>query len=172
VLRFRLVTFGSMLLASAVLAGALPAAATAAAGTGDETADGIAAYVDGRPIPAADISKYFCDDFSYPVIQCSISPLVTAARGTVVSLLTSVDYVTVYDQASFGGSYMNISQDYGWLATIGWNDRISSFKARNSETGTFFVDWFSGGAQWSFCCNTQQVSLGSYDNSFSSLHRT
>jgi hypothetical protein len=164
-----------VLLSSVVLAGALPSVAAAADGTRADvggTNDGITAYLDGRPIPAADVSKYFCDDFSYPVIQCSVSPVITAARATVVSLLTSVDYVTIYDQAGFGGPYMNISQDYGWLATIGWNDRVSSFRARNGETGTFFVDWFSGGSQWSFCCNTQQSSLGGYDNTFSSVQRT
>ena len=130
------------------------------------------AYLDGRPIPLTDVSSYFCDDFSYPVIQCSVSPLAATARATVASLFTSVDYVTIYEQATYGGVYMNVSQDYAALATIGWNDRISSFRARNSDTGTFFVDWWFGGSQWSFCCNTQQSSLGGYDDSFSSLKRT
>jgi hypothetical protein len=170
--RHRSIMFGVLLCASVALASLLPAVAVADDGSQPHESADLQAYLDGKPIPPADVSKYFCDDFSYPVIHCSVSPLVTAARATVVSLLTSVDYVTVYEQAGFGGPYMNISQDYGWLATIGWNDRISSFRARNGETGTFFVDWFSGGSQWSFCCNTQQSSLGGYDNSFSSLKRT
>jgi hypothetical protein len=132
----------------------------------------LTAYLDGKPIELADVSKYYCDDFSYPMIQCSVSRLVTSSRALVVSLLTSVDYVTVFENVSFGGAYMNISQDYTVLGLIGWNDRISSFKARNGETGTFFVDWFYNGSRWSFCCNTQQSSLGGYDNTFSSLQRT
>jgi hypothetical protein len=132
----------------------------------------LSAYLDGKPIPLADVSRYYCDDFSFPVIQCSVSPLVMATRSTLTTLLTNVDYVTVWDQPSFSGVYMNISQDYAVLATIGWNDRISSFKARNSETGSFFVDWFYGGSTWSFCCNTQQPTLNGYDNTFSSVQRT
>jgi hypothetical protein len=31
---------------------------------------------------------------------------------------------------------------------------------------------FYGGSQWSFCCNTQQSTLGGYDNTFSSIQRT
>jgi len=118
------------------------------------------------------VSKYYCDDFSYPVITCSASGLVISSRALLTSLLTSVDYVTVYELPSYGGASMSMSQDYNALALIGWNDRISSFKARNGETGTFYVDWFYGGSQWSFCCNTQQPSLGGYDNTFSSVKRT
>ena len=132
----------------------------------------LVAYLDGKPIALADVSKYYCDDFSYPLIECSVSALVTSSRALLVGLLTSVDYVTIYEFTSYSGSMMNVSQDYTVLATIGWNDKISSFKARNGETGTFYVDWFYGGSQWSFCCNTQQSSLGGYDNSFSSLQRT
>jgi hypothetical protein len=132
----------------------------------------VTAFLDGKAIPLADVSKYYCDDFSYPEIQCSTSQLVTSARATVVSLFTSVDYVTIFDQPSYFGTYMNVSQDYGVLALIGWSDRISSFKARNSQTGTFYVDWLYGGSRWSFCCNQQLPTLGAYDNTFSSLLRT
>jgi hypothetical protein len=132
----------------------------------------LSAYLDGVAIPLSDVSKYYCDDFSYPVITCSVSPIVQGARSTVQSLLASVDYVTVYDQAGYAGPSLNVSQDYGSLLSIGWNDRISSFKVRNSETGRFFVDWFYGGSGWSFCCNTLQPTLGGYDNTFSSIQRT
>jgi hypothetical protein len=80
--------------------------------------------------------------------------------------------VTIWDGAAFSGAFMNVSQDYSVLATIGWNDKISSFKGRNSETGTFYTDWFYGGSFWAFCCNAQLSSLGSYNNTFSSVLRT
>jgi len=152
---------------SALLIGLRPPVAAA-----DDTSVALSAFLDGKPIALDDVSKYYCDDFSYPVIQCSVSAVVMASRRLVVTLLTSVDYVTVYDAANYGGASMTMSQDYAWLATIGWNDRISSFKARNSETGEFFVDWFYSGSDWPFCCNTQQSSLGGYDNTFSSVERT
>ena len=154
------------------LALGVPRSAVAADGSHADTSPALTAYLDGRAIPLSDVSKYDCDDFSYPVIQCSVSSLVMAARSTLTTLLTNVDYVTVWDLPTYSGSYMNMSQDYAVLATIGWNDRISSFKGRNSETGTFFTDWFNGGSTWSFCCNTNQPTLNGYDNTFSSVQRT
>jgi hypothetical protein len=36
-----------------------------------------------------------------------------------------------------GRSNMLVSQNCDVLATVGWNDRVSSFKGCNSETGSF-----------------------------------
>lgn len=134
--------------------------------------DDVVAFVDGRQIPVEDIPRYYCDDFSYPVIQCSSLPVVPETRALTMSLLAGVDYATIYDQGSFIGTWMNVSQDYSTLLTIGWNDRISSFKGRNSETGRFWTDWFYTGTIWNFCCNSNVPSLGSYNNTFSSIERT
>ena len=160
--RIAVATAVAMLAAQAL---ALPASA-------GETKSELSAYLDGRPIPLTDVSKYYCDDFGYPVIRCSASPLVIDLRATIVALATSVDYVTIYDATNFAGPLMNVSQDYGTLMSVGWNDKISSFRARNSETGTFWTDWFNTGASWPFCCNTQQTGLGAYNNTFSSIQRT
>ena len=65
-----------------------------------------------------------------------------------------------------------MSEDYSVLSLIGWNDRISSFKGRNSQLGAFYVDWFYSGTVWAFCCNQQVANLGSYSNTFSSIRRT
>ncbi len=132
----------------------------------------LTATLDGRPIALQDVGKYYCDDFSYPEIRCSSTRLVVDTRAALVTLLTAIDYVTIFDQSNYGGAYMNVSQDYSALSLIGWNDRISSFKARNSETGTFYVDWFYGSTAWAFCCNTQTPGLGNYNNTFSSIRRT
>jgi hypothetical protein len=131
----------------------------------------VSAYLDGRPIPVASIPRYYCDDFSYPEIHCSSQKGVTETR-TAAAAASGADYATIYDQSSFAGTYMHLSQDYPSLLTIGWNDRISSFKGRNLETARFWTDWFHGGTSWSFCCNTQTPLLGSYNNTFSSVHRT
>lgn len=132
----------------------------------------LSATLDGKPIPVEDVGKYFCDDFDYPVIRCSSTRLLAGARTTAVTLLASIDYVTIFDQTNYGGAYMNVSQDYPALSAIGWNDRISSFRGRNSETGTFFNDWFYGGTWFAFCCNTGVPNLSSYNNTFSSIQRT
>lgn len=145
---------------------------TAPAIGGEPLTDDVVAYADGRRIPIGDVSRYYCDDFSYPVIQCSSLAVLTQTRAAVVTLLAGVDYVTIYDLSGYGGGYMNLSQDYGSLMTIGWNDKVSSFRGRNSETGRFWTDWFETGTSWSFCCNTTVPSLGSYNNTFSSVVRT
>src|SRR5207244_6651790 len=93
----------------------------------------LTATLDGKPIPLEDVSKYSCDDFSYPEIRCSSTRVLQDARATLVTLLTSIDYVTIYDFTNFGGASMNVSQDYATLATIGWTDKISYFRARNDE---------------------------------------
>ena len=157
------------ILATGLTMGSL-GAPPAIAGESADTAP--TATLDGKPIPLADVSKYHCDDFSYPEIRCSTSALVTTTRATLLSLLADIEYVTVYEFAMYGGASMIVSQDYSMLALIGWNDRISSFKGRNMETGRFWVDWFYSGNGWNICCNGQVPSLGSFDNTFSSVERT
>jgi hypothetical protein len=146
--------------------------ALAADGAGADPDPGLTATLDGKPIPLVDVGKYDCDDFAYPEIRCWSSKVIADARAVAVTLLTAVDYVTIWDGANYGGSYLNVSEDYPALAVIGWNDRVSSFKARNSETGTFYIDWFYGGGQWNFCCNQQAPNLGSWNNTISSIVRT
>jgi hypothetical protein len=141
-------------------------------GVAAESGISLKAYLDGVAIPLEDVSEYYCDDFAYPVITCSRNPLLATARGALLSLLASVDYVTIYELPSYSGAFMNVSQDYTVLALIGWSDRISAFRARNSESGRFYVDWFYGGSTWSFCCNQNLPTLGAYDNTFSSIQRT
>ena len=159
---------GLMVLSSLTIAGLENPKATRAADPDQE----LTATLDGKPIPLQDVGKYYCDDFAYPEIRCSSTRLLADARAALVTLLTGIDYVTIFDQPNYGGAYMNVSQDYSALALIGWNDRISSFKGRNSETGTFYVDWFYGSTAWAFCCNTQTPGLGTYNNAFSSIRRT
>jgi hypothetical protein len=144
-----------------------PAAAAAA---GAEPV--LTATLDGRPIPLEEVGKHYCDDFAYPIIRCSSVALFVEARATLALLLTSVSYVTIYEHSWYSGAFMHVSQDYGALVLIGWSDKISSFKGRNSETGTFYTDWFYGGSWWTFCCNQQTGSLGSFNDTFSSILRT
>jgi hypothetical protein len=153
-------------LALLVVAGIVSPVGAAAAG------DEVTAYLDGKRIPTADIGRYHCDDFAYPVIRCSVTAVMPRVRSTVATLLSSADYVTIYDGINFAGPSMTMSQDYSALLTIGWNDRASSFRGRNSATGKFWSDWMMGGTYTWFCCNQQVSSLGAANNTFSSVQRT
>jgi len=143
------------------------AAAARTGGLSDLRAD-----VRGRAIALAEVGRFHCHDFDYPRIHCfETSAELDAAVAAPLSA-TALDYVLVFENASYNGASMYISSDYTALAVVGWNDRISSFKARNSLSGRFWTDWFYSGSSWSFCCNSQISSLGSFDDTFSSVQRT
>lgn len=142
-----------------------------AAQGGQPQAGDLRADLDGKPIPLVQVGNHYCDDFSYPLIHCFSSARDLAARTLAIEAVTAVTYVTIYEFTTYAGSFMQVSADYTVLATIGWNDRISSFKGRNSQSGHFFTDWFYGAVAYGFCCNQTVASLGSYDNTFSSVHR-
>ena len=166
--RLRVLAVGLVMTTLVAIAGSAHPGAT----LGAERNRQLTATLDGKSIPLEDVGRYYCDDFSYPEIRCSSTPVLAEARAKLVTVLAAIDYVTIYDQSNYGGAFLHASQDYSALTFIGWNDRISSFKGRNSETGTFYVDWFYSGTSWGFCCNTQTPNLGIYNNTFSSIIRT
>lgn len=152
---------------TALLALGAPASAFAGQpGNPDLRAD-----LNGKTIPLIDVGRYHCHDFDYPRLHCFVrsSDLEVALAGPLST--TALDYVLVYEYASFAGASLYISSNYTVLATIGWNDRVSSFKGRNSISGRFWTDWFYGGTSFTFCCNQQYSSLGGFDDTFSSVHR-
>jgi hypothetical protein len=127
------------------------------------------ADLDGVPIEVKSVGAYFCHDFAYPRIHCfSRAANLEAAVAPIVAT-SGVNFVAGFDYTSFQGPYMYFSQNYSVLATIGWNDRISSFIALNGQSGRFWTDWFFSGSPYGFCCNQQIPSLGSYDNTFSAV---
>lgn len=132
----------------------------------------LSADLEGSPIDLQSVGRWFCHDFAYPRIHCYRTANALESAAAPMLSASSVPYVTVYNYPTWAGNYMVISQDYTILALVGWNDRISSFVAHNSESGHFFTDWFYGGTTWYFCCNVQVTYLGGYDNTFSSVHRT
>lgn len=158
-----------LLVVLAVAMSGVPVSASSLAAT--DGVDQLSADLDGKPIELSEVGNWYCDDFSYPAIHCFSEPEGLEARAMALQTVSAIDYVTVYDQTSFAGSYMHMSEDYTVLAWVGWNDRISSLKGRNSQSGQFYVDWFFGGSKYGFCCNQQLTSLGSYDDAFSSVHR-
>jgi hypothetical protein len=157
----------AMLLAAGLLLISLFAPISASASDPGNT--DLKALLDGKPIPLDEVGKWYCEDFGYRVIHCFSDPKALETEVAPSLATASVTYVVVYEYPTFQGAYMYISDNYTVLGVIGWNDRVSSFSVRNSMSGWFWVDWFYGGTGWSFCCNSQVGSLGSFDNSFSSV---
>lgn len=166
-LRRRIAIAGGIALVG-LLAPLSPALAHASGGAGPN--GGLSADLNGKPIPLVQVGNHFCDDFDYPLIHCFTTASALDASDAQVLSATSVEYVTIYDYPLYAGSYMHVSQDYTVLATIGWNDRVSSFIVRNGQEGHFYTDWFYGGTGYYFCCSQMVNGLGSYDNTFSSVH--
>lgn len=141
----------------------------------------VEAYLDGVSIPSTEAGDYFCHDFDFPTLDCystaaaleaAVAVLTTDGGPSATAAYGPSDYVTVYSEPGYGGSYAHLAQSYDALWVIGWNDQISSFKARNSATGSFYVDWYAGGQRLDFCCNSTVPQLsGTFDNAISSVYR-
>jgi hypothetical protein len=159
---------GALLVSSLLVSSLLPGIGGVQAA---DPADGLRADLDGTAISLRDVGRLHCHDLDYPRIHC-FATAERAAQSIQVAATDAVGYVVIYDGSGFHGSSLYVSQDYTVLATIGWNDRISSFRAINGESGRLYTDWFYGGSSWSFCCNQQVSSLGSFDDAFSSVQRT
>ncbi len=166
----------TLLLMLAAIALVPPAHAAAAEQPTDMTAD-----LGGQTIELGSVARFHCHDLDDPRIHCFET---AAARDAALAIeagaasagplgATAVSYVVVYEHSSYGGSSLAVSEDYPSLAFIGWNDRISSFKAQNGETGSFWWDWlYGGGTPYTFCCNQNVSSLGTWNDNISSIQRT
>ena len=152
----------------ALLLGALVAPTGTFAAAADS---GMSADLEGKPIQLREVGRYHCEDVDYPRIHCFRSEAARDAAALPQLAAAGTTYVIVWDFTTYAGASLIISQDYNALVTLGWNDRISSYKAQNSQTGKFWTDWFYQGTRYDFCCNQQVPGLGSFDNTFSSVFR-
>ena len=85
----------------------------------------VVATLDGQAIPVSQIGLYSCHDLEFPAIRCFRQPrdrnlaLATSA-GQLQVAAAAVVYVTVFDQALYGGSSLSISQNYDtWRRSVG-----------------------------------------------------
>jgi hypothetical protein len=138
--------------------------------------DELSATLDGRRLRVDRVAEFNCHDFDYPVIRCFSSPteLATdvaahvAARATSLTLLGG--YVTVYQDASYGGASIALSTDQQFLTAIGWNDKISSFQS-SGAVGNFREHSPAGGFFYAYGSTTQIPSLsGAYNDKFSAFY--
>ena len=142
-------------------------------------AGGLSATLDGTPISLARAATLSCHDFDYPVLRCFTSATamgVDAARRASESKanvapdsLIGGGYVTAFEHALYAGAAVGLSTNQPWLGSIGWNDRISSFKSFGA-TGNFQENSPGGGFVFSFGATTTVPSLnGTYNDRFSSF---
>jgi hypothetical protein len=169
-MKFHVVSHPASFVVAMVIAGLVAAPMTPivrAASPGILTAD-----LDGTMIDLTTVGTLHCHDFDYPRIHCfkTADALTTAIAPALAA--AAIDYVEIFENPTYGGASMYMTEDYSALSLIGWNDRISSFKALNGQAGTFYTDWFYGGSSWSFCCGQNVSSLGGFNDTFSSVRHS
>ncbi len=168
----------SMALAACLVAVLAAAGPTAAHDPGSAASPTSAlADVDGRVISIDQIPDWYCHDLDFPHIHCFATAtelqraLADHVAAAPVGATASAPYLNIYDNADWSGAYTAISQPYNDLRTIGWNDRISSFKALNGVAGHFATDIYNSGYYYFFCCNQQTTYVGdAWNDTFSSVY--
>jgi hypothetical protein len=111
-----------------------------------------------------------CHDFDYPVLRCFATPEALerdvsqrVRPKAVPAAVAATGYVNVWEHAGYDGARMTLSADQPWLSSIGWNDRISSFKSFGAS-GRFLENSPGSGFVYFFGSSSQVSFLGSYYN--------
>ena len=140
-------------------------------------AAGPRAELDGRSISISSVPNFYCHDLDYPVIRCHRSAAVLNAdierhlAGFAIPS-TAWPYVMIYQDISLSGPYSALSNDYDNLSSIGWNDRISSFKSLNGYGGEFWTDAYRSGTRFGFAPGAIVMYVGdAFNDRFSSVYR-
>ena len=144
---------------------------------GSTNAGGLSARLGEAEISLAQAGAMSCHDFDYPVLRCFASSQAldrdVAQRVSMKSVPAAVlatGYVTVWEHAGYDGARMTLYADQPWLSSVGWNDRISSFKSfgasgrfLENSPGSGFVYFFSSGVQVSYLSNTYNDKFSAFD---------
>ena len=138
--------------------------------------DRLRADLEGTSIPLADVGKHFCHDLDAPAIHCfadlaTLDAAVASRKATGVGAL-AVSYVQVFADRDYGGPAAYLSASYSNLGTIGWNDRISSYKVLISGSGEFREHINFVGEIDTFCCTQRVTYVGDSLNDKYSSART
>ena len=132
------------------------------------------AELDGRRIDPALVSEYHCHDFDNPVFRCfgtesELDADMAARRGGGDF---GAGYIRAYADAGLSGSSIILTSDVWNLASIGWNNRISSVQSVGFQSGTFHQHAGYGGWGFFVCCGAGYTYVGdAFNDQFSSFDR-
>jgi hypothetical protein len=139
----------------------------------------VSATFDGAAISLDEARGLSCHDFDFPILRCfatasvletEVAKRVQVGAAAGLAALAGDGYVTVFENVQYGGSALTLSADQPWLSSVGWNDRISSFKSFGA-TGNFREDSPGGGFIYGYGATTQISSLtGTYNDKFSAFN--
>lgn len=138
------------------------------------------ARLDGQPIPVTRMARLHCHDLDGGAFRCfrtgraltvDLGRMIARRRRTGSPRLLAVSYIHLYEHEGYGGASVVLSQDYPNLSTIGWNDRMTSFKVLNGGDGSMHKDAQYTSGTYAFCCGTQVSNIGAtWNDAVSSIH--
>lgn len=150
-----------------------------------QAADRVRATLEGKPISLDVARTLSCSDVDYPVLTCyrtaaELEAAMAASAASASSLdlslsgaaaaATSTGYVVVFEHGQYAGSAMAYTQNYSCLCTIGWNDKISSFKSYGAS-GKFWENAPGGGFIYYFGPTTWVAYVGDqFNDRFSAFY--
>ena len=139
--------------------------------------------LDGATSDIETATRYHCHDITVSTLTCFGSAADRDSDADVIqqrdvltsdslnSVATSSSgYVIAWEFIGYAGGSVLLSRSYDNLTSIGWNDKISSFKVYTTLSGAFYEHAYYSGQSRLFCCNAQVSSVGSLDNTFSSFY--
>lgn len=141
-----------------------------------QTTGGLTAEYGGHAIALEVVANYHCHDSSYPAIRCFDSPAdrdsdqaaavnASATSGTDgPEPIPGASYVTWFAAANYGGSSFTASSSYADLASIGWNNSISSFKSLNGGRPKWWQSTNFAGTSWQWAAGAQVSYVGDAAN--------
>lgn len=131
--------------------------------------------LDGRPAPLSLAASKHCIAQPSSTLVCfsraAQRDRVFQSRLASTPLsATATGYVIAYQDSSYLGASVVLAQNYTNLGTIGWSDRISSYRVYTSLTGYFYQNSGYSGAFQSYCCFWQIPYVGnSFNDTFTSF---
>jgi hypothetical protein len=136
------------------------------------------AVLSGVDIPTSEVALHHCHDLMYPVYTC----FQTEAQRDADALALSADialgplsstgftYALAYEAIDYGGNSLLISTSIPDLGTLGWNNRISSFKSTNGGHPKWWAGAAYSGLAWHWGISAWVPYVGSAANDqFSSV---
>ena len=171
------------LVASIVLTGGVAlAASTPVAAAAPPGGPALVAYLGAQRIPLGTVASYHCHDRDYPVIRCFLTaaertgeeaaPVSVSGRGTVLASPASLmsPYVRWYRDANNSGASFESYVYEADLASIGWDNQISSFTPLNGGHPLWWAGANRSGTKWDW--GTAPMStLGAANDQFSSADK-
>ncbi len=137
----------------------------------------VVADLAGHTIAVGEIPHWYCHDLDFPRIHCFATAaelehaLATHQSARPAGTAGASIDLAIYADANWQGGTTVISQAYPDLGTIGWNDKISSFKVLNGVAGHFATDIYNSGAYDYFAPYQLTTYVGNaWNDTFSSVY--